>query len=190
MGKSMIKTPATAKKKQRSSSCPSSSSSLTCGHSTNQHAQERLRIEIAVADRRHGDHVEPQGIGNRIEHVLVGIARGHAFGVVDQRGKDAHGDQHEEDQQPEHGRGVFHRGDDHFQAGMMIEQFEQPHDAYGREEIERFVVVHVQLRQRPREVEPERGEKIDDVQNGLGEFFLVRTDDESRDDFEDEPGIT
>lgn len=72
---------------------------------------------------------------------------------------------------------------------MMIEEFEETHDAYGREKIECFVVVHVQLGQPPGEVEPERGEKVDDVQNRLGEFFLVRTDDESRDDFEDEPGI-
>ena len=98
--------------------------SRTCGHRTDQHAEHRFRIQISVANGRHGDHIEPYGIGNRAEHVLIGLSRCHPFGIVDQRCKDAHGDEHEEDQQPQDRRRVLHRSDDHLQAGMMVEQLE------------------------------------------------------------------
>lgn len=151
-----------------------------------QHAHVSLRGHVPVAHRRHGYDGPPQADRDGPKVVLfVDLA---PLGVVDERGEDDHADDEEEDEEAEFVGTGLERVDKNLEAGRVTGQLEEAHDSYDVDEVE-GIVLEAESHGQDVHVEGQGSQKVDHVDRGADELEPIRTDHQTHQELEREPGV-
>jgi len=154
-------------------------------------AERRDRIDITVADRRHGDSGPPEGFGD------AGVlgTRLVFLGKVAQTGEDEDAHGQEEHQQAQLFVRIAQRETQTLQTGRMARQFQNPQDPHDAEHLHHpphvlellLVVVALVVGQEQRHVVREDGQQVDHVHGSFEELPLVGRGREAQKVLEGEP---
>lgn len=158
-------------------------------HGAHQLSPNRLWVHVAVADRRHGHHSPPEGLGDAGES---GFRTVH-FRKVDGARKDYDSDEEEEDQQGELSQTGLQGLAQNLEALRVTRQFEDPEDPHqpddpdegqGNGGLRAFILRQLGAQ---RDEIGNDGEEVDGVHDVLEEVHLARSTDEAHAELKGEP---
>lgn len=153
---------------------------------TDEHAQVRFRVHVAVPNRRHGYDGPPQSDGYGRE-IIVRIVL-QPLGVVDERCRDDDTQYQEEDQQHELVRRRRESVYENFKAWRVACQLEQPHYAHDAETVD-DVTLDVEVTEHEVQVERQRCYEVNNVDCCTGEQEPVGRRNEAQYQLEREPRV-